>query len=535
MSRSLRPYQVTALSSVHEAWTIYRSTLLVLATGCGKTFTAASILRDRARHGRILWIAHRRELITQAKEALESVGLGCEIEMAQDWAKLHAHDLFGIGASCVIASVQTLTGARLRRFRQDSFATIVIDEAHHATAASYREITEQFPEAKILGLTATPDRGDGVGLKSVFDCVAFEYGIREAITEGFLAPIVQKRIECADLDISDVKTKAGDLAQGELERAMSTDAVLHQVAAPLVEHAGQRSTIVFTAGVEQAHALADVMAGYTEAKCAAIDGTTPDELRARYLGAFARGELQFLFNCAVLTEGFDAPRTACIAIARPTKSRALYTQMVGRGTRLFEGKKDCLVLDFVGNSGRHKLVNPLDILEGKPIPDDVREAAEKKTKAGMPSLEALEAAKQEAIARAEKAERERLRKAKLKADVAHRAQLVDPFGVTHEGDRSGPRASDGQVGALVKFGVTEEQAGNMSKREASKMIDELMTRSRRGLCSYKQARQMAKHGLRTDLTRAEAGAVMDGLSKNGWKPLPEHVARFGVRSHEAAE
>jgi superfamily II DNA or RNA helicase len=533
--RALRPYQETAVRSVHESWTVYRSSLLVLATGCGKTFTAASILAERAKLGRILWVAHRRELISQAREALESVGLVCEIEMAEEWAKLHAHDLFGAKTDVVIASVQTLQRARLKRFREDAFSTIVIDETHHATAKTYRDILDRFPAAHVLGLTATPDRGDGVGLGAIFDAVAYEYGIREAITEGYLAPITQKRIECADIDLRDVKTRAGDLAQDELARAMSVEAVQHQIAGPLVEHAGDRPTIVFTSSVEQAHALADILAGYTSARCAAIDGTTHDELRARYLGGFARGEIQFITNCAVLTEGFDAPRTSCIAIARPTKSRALYTQMIGRGTRLAPGKSDCLVLDFVGNSGRHKLVNPLDVLAGDPIPDDVREEAEKKTAKGMPSLEALEQAKQEAIERAERAERERLRKAKIKADVAHRAQIVDPFGVTNEGDRSGPRASDGQVSALMRFGLTEEQASSMSKREASKMVGEMIERSRRGLCSFKQARQMAKYGLRTDLTRAEASTVMDALAKNGWKPLPELVARFGARQTEAAE
>lgn len=529
MTRKLRPYQQIAVGAVHADLEVYRSTLLVLATGTGKTFTAASILTERARLGRILWIAHRTELIKQAAADLERGGLTAEIEQADQWATVHS--LFG-GAQCVVASVQTLQGSRMRRFKPDAFATIVIDEAHHAPAKSYREILAYFASAKVIGLTATPDRGDGVGLGAIFESVAYEYGIREAITEGFLCPIVQKRVECADLDLSDIKTVAGDLAQGELERALSTDAVLHQVAGPLVKEAGNRSTIVFTAGVEQAHALVDVMAGYTRARCAAIDGKTPDELRARYLAAFAAGELQFLFNCAVLTEGFDAPRTSCVAVARPTKSRALYTQCIGRGTRLFPGKQDCLVLDFVGNAGRHQLVNPLDVLAGKPMPEDVRRDAEELVAKGVPSEEALAKAEQEAIARAEREEQARLRAAKLRAEAAYRARIVDPFGVLEGVSSKGERATDKQMAVLASMGVTFPE--RPSKRQASAVIDNLAKRRRQGLCTYKQGKRLSEFNLSTDLTKAEASNAISAIIAAGWRATPEIRARYG-RQLEAAE
>jgi superfamily II DNA or RNA helicase len=522
-ARALRPYQELAVRNVGEAWSIHRSTLLVLATGLGKTFTAASILRERAKLGRILWIAHRRELISQAKDAIESIGVSCEIEMADSWASTEG-GLFG--QRCVIASVQTLQGKRLERWPADAFATIVIDEAHHATARSYRDILARFPEAKVLGLTATPDRGDKVGLGHVFEAVAFEYGIREGIKEGYLSPIVQKRIECADLDLSDIKTVAGDLAQGELERALTQDAVLHQIAGPLVRESGGRSTIIFTAGVDQAHAMVEVMGGYTSAPVAAIDGKTPDELRARHLNAFARGDLQFIFNCAVLTEGFDAPRTSCIAVARPTKSRALYTQMIGRGTRLFEGKSDCLVLDFVGNAGRHSLVSPLDVLAGKDIPDDVREAAERKAADGMPSEEALAEAEREAIERAEREEAKRRRAAKVRAATEYRAKIVDPFamvGLDGMGE-SGPRATEKQLSYLEKMGITLDKTP--SRNEASTLIDQWSARRRQGLCSYKQAKLLAKHGLPADLSFDAAREAIDAIAANGWRCPPELRARY---------
>lgn len=527
--RQLRPYQELSIRNVGEAWSIHRSALLVLATGCGKTFTAASILLDRVDAGRILWVAHRRELITQARDAIESVGIRCEIEMAQSWASVDG-GLFG--APCVIASVQTLQGGRLRRWDRDAFSTIVIDEAHHATARSYRDILDRFPEAKVLGLTATPDRGDGVAMGHVFEAVAHEYGIREAIQDGYLSPIVQKRVDCADLDLSDIKTVAGDLAQGELERALTQDAVLHQIAGPLVEEAGDRSTIVFTAGVDQAHALTDVMAGYTRARSAAIDGTTPDELRARFLDEFSRGELQFLFNCAVLTEGFDAPRTSCIAMARPTKSRALYTQCVGRGTRLYPGKEDCLVLDFAGNAGRHTLVTPIDILAGGPLPDDVREAAQRKTSEGMPSEEALAEAEREAMQRAERDEARRRREAKVKAEAEYRARLVDPFGMIGlESGGSGPRATPAQIGALERMGIKVEKMP--SRSEASKLLDEWgQARRARGLCTYKQAKLLARYGLPYNLTKKQASEAIDAIAGNGWRCPPGLAEQYAP---EAAE
>lgn len=532
--KTLRPYQAEACDAIMRDWETCRSTLLVLATGCGKTFTASEIIRRRHPAGRVLWLAHREELLTQGKEAIEAhTGLQCSIEKAEQRAVVHG--LWGAD-DVVVASVQTLQGARLKRFRRDHFATIVVDEAHHAPARSYRSILDHFAEAKVLGLTATPDRGDKVGLYHVFDVVSYEFGIRAAIQQGYLCDIVQKRIECANLDLSDIKTVAGDLNQGELERAMRVDAVLHQVAGPLVREAGERPTIVFTVSVAQAHQLVDVMAGYTRQLVRAIDGTTVPELRRRYLDEFTSGEAQFLINCGVLTEGFDAPRTACVAVARPTKSRALYTQMLGRGTRLAPGKLDCLVLDFVGNSGKHKLVSPLDVLGGKELPDDVKKAAEEKAADGMPSEEALAKAEQEAIERAERDEARRRREAKVKAEVAYRAQLVDPFAMFDVGKgEGGPRATDAQLAALERAKIPLDYVP--SRGEASAMIERLKQRRDKGLATYKQAKALVQRGLPGDaMTFVEASRALDAIAKNGWK-VPDVVADYCHAKYpsEAAE
>lgn len=545
----MRPYQREAREAVYAAWQDYRSTLLVLPTGTGKTYTAGEILRERAQHGRILWLAHRSELLDQASQTLDQrIGLACELEKAEARASTYG-GLFG--SSVVVASVQTLRGKRLARWPRNAFATIVVDEAHHAAARGYREILGHFNDAKVLGLTATPDRGDGVGLGAIFDSVAYEYDIRRAIREGFLKPIVQKTVECADLDISDVKTVAGDLAQGELEKRLQLDAVLHQIAAPLVREAGDRPTIVFTAGVAQAHALVDVLAGYVGVGSAqAIDGSTPTEIRAERIAGFKAGDIQFLVNCAVLTEGFDAPETACVAMARPTKSRALYAQCLGRGLRVpsavIEGVDEpearreaiaasrypeCLVLDFSGNAGRHRLVTPLDVLAGRPLPEDVEKRAKELADKGKPSDEALAQAEAEAIERERKAEERRRREAKIAAEVAYRAKKIDPFGIC--GDDRGPRATPGQMEYLRSLGVDVEKHVP-SRNEATKLIDTIKDRRRKGMCTYKQAKLLSKHGLSPDLSFEAAKEAIDAIAGNRWR-CPEWVRAKYSEVPEAAE
>jgi superfamily II DNA or RNA helicase len=516
---TLRPYQEEAVAAVHERWNDGdRATLLAMATGTGKTYTGCRIVADREAAGRTLWLAHRTELIDQAAETLrDRLGLDCNVEKADLIAPRHP-DLWG-AHPVVVGSVQTLKGPRLKEWPPDAFAMIVVDEAHHAPAKTYRAILNRFSDAKVLGLTATPDRGDTIGLWNVFDSAAFEYPIRRGIQEGYLCDILQKQVVCADLDLSDIKTVAGDLAQGDLEAALIVDGVLHQIAAPLIELAGDRQTLVFTAGVSQAHALADVIAGYLDdaTRVAALDGSTPAEERARLIAGFRDGSIQYLINCAVLTEGFDAPETSCIAIARPTKSRSLYAQMIGRGTRIAEGKADCLVLDFVGNAGRHKLVCPLDVLAGKPIPPDIEREALDLIAEGKPTEEALREAEERALERARVAAERRARAAKVRADVAFQARSIDPFDILGvEPCDYGPPASEKQITYLRNLGV-DVSGREWGKFEASRMIDKLAKRRGKGLCTYKQARLLAKHGLPTEVSFEAAKQWIDTVANHGWR------------------
>lgn len=532
---NLRPYQVEAIASIEMEWRTLRSTLLVLATGLGKTRTAAEVARRCRPQGRILWLAHREELLTQAADAMQAhAGLSTELERAE--SKAVVHELMG-GADVVVASVATMHAARLRRWPKDAFGTIIVDEAHHATARGYRGVLEYFSSAKVLGLTATPDRSDKVGLRNVFESCAFSFGIREGIDGGYLSPIRARKVMCGDLDLSAVKTSAGDLSAGDLERAMKVEGVIHQIASPLVELAGTRQTIAFCPTVAIAEELARVLAGYVGAdRVATISGGTDRETRRRILDAYTRGNVQFITNCAVLTEGFDAPATSCVAMCRPTKSRSLYTQCVGRGLRLAPGKIDCLLLDFIAKNRDPDLIGPVDVLAGEDLPPEARELAERKLTTGGAAAEltdVIEAAREEEAKREAQRERQR-RAAKLRIVAPWAVRDMEVFASHAElveyADGAVKRAAPWQKEATDKQRALLEQYGialppKTSAVSASSVIDEAM---RRGLATIKQARTIARAGLVPGgLTKREASQIIDTLANNGWRPTPELLARYG--------
>lgn len=408
----LRPYQVDALAAVGEAFASgLRSVLVVVATGLGKTVTFAALAREEARAGgRVLILAHRTELLAQAQDKLHRAGVASQLE--QGGAR--AGD-----APIVTASVQTLHGRRLLRWPAEHFTLVIIDEAHRATAASYRAIIDHFANARVLGVTATPDRGDGEALIGVFQRCVYRYDLRDAIRDKWLAPIRAKRITVDSVDIANVKTLGGDLEPAALALVMSNEAALHGVAKPLIAEAGDRQTIVFSASVDHAHRLAEVANHYRPGWARAIDGTTSPAVRKQLLDDFAGARFGALINCGLFTEGFDEPSVSCIAVARPTKSRALYTQMIGRGTRLADGKQDCLVLDFVGNSGRHRLIGPIDALAGRVVDDHERVAGAKVLAADSVQLDAVAEMEQMAQASANAAVSD--------AVVKYEAEYLDPF------------------------------------------------------------------------------------------------------------
>ena len=534
--RPLRPYQVEACAAIDDEWTRHRSTLLVAATGTGKTRMGSEIIARSASRGRVLWLAHRSELLDQAQQAIaENTGLRVGREQASSRASVRA--LWGTDDQVIVASIQTMHGERLRRyFRPDDFATIIVDEAHRTAAKSYRDVIAYFASARVLGVTATPDRGDEYSLGSVYDSVAYQYDILQGIADGFLCDIQSREIVVADLDITKVKVTAStqggrDLSDSELGKLVNTSANLHAIAYPLSVEAGERPTIVFMPSVESTHHFADVLRGYVGGKnVRAIDGTTAKLERDGAIKAYRDGHVQFLVNCAVLTEGFDAPATSCIAIARPTKSRALYAQMIGRGTRIAPGKTDCLVLDFVPmQAGRHKLMTPIDVLGGKAIDDDVASEARKLSHDGMPSTEALAEAEKRKAERQEAARlREEARKAALRVQSQYQRRDIDPFGAVRPSDLNGPAMSSHTASYLQSMRI--QLPDHTPESAARRILERERSRRRAGLATYGQAKWLAKNGLSLDIPIRECSAIMDAVKLDGWRISDSIRAKWGVQN-----
>src|SRR5512145_3274255 len=337
-----RPYQYEAVAALLAATArgIHRP-LLVLPTGTGKTIVFALLVQRR--RGRSLILAHRDELIQQAVDKLDLVDPTLPLGVVQAARDEHT-------APTVVASVQTLSRRpRLTRLVPD-FQTIVIDEAHHAPAPTYRRILEYcrawHPDGPlVVGVTATPERGDHHSLRQVFDGIVYQKTLLEMMQAGYLVDLRAFQV-LLQADFNALRTQQGDFVKAELETLLLAANAPAQVLAAFQTHAADRKALLFTPTVALAYAMAETF-------CAA--GTTPLATRRAILHRLHTGATRVVANCAVLTEGFDEPSVDCIIIARPTQSAVLYQQMLGRGTRTYPGKTDCLVLDVVGVSTHHTL------------------------------------------------------------------------------------------------------------------------------------------------------------------------------------
>lgn len=485
------------------------------ATGTGKTVTFAELVRlvialtfPWSRTGRALIVAHRSELLDQAANKLRDVGVECSV----DQADRHGRARDGV----VVASVQTLRGARLQRYAPNAFDVIIIDEAHHAAAASYRAICEYFGTAKILGVTATPRRGDGKPLGDTFETVAFTYAMRTAMTQGYLSPLVARRVLVADLDLTEIRTRAGDFEADQLSAAMTTEKALLGVVKPVIDLGGERKGLVFGVDVAHAKALAAMLNRFKPGSALAIDGTAKAAERAAALALFRRGAIQYLCNCALYVEGFDEPDIALVVLARPTQSWTLFVQMLGRGTRLAPGKVDCLALDCVGNSARHRLIGPVDALAGFVVDERTRVEADKKLVEGALDLEKL-------LAHAEQeAEAQRSAEQRKVSDVAvseYRTRVVNLFVGDHlppfDPDCAAARrpATAEQLEAMDAAKLGRPPMG-MSEAEAAAILAGLERRIAAGLCTVGQARMLQRTRIETrTMTKARASTLIGKFMK----------------------
>lgn len=502
----LRPYQAARITQARELLGTNRSNLIVMATGTGKTRVFGEIAA--AWPGRVLVLAHRRELIAQAHARIR--------ELTGELVGIERADQRSHGERIVVASKDTLHPERLSTtFRRDAFSLVIIDEAHHAVAKTYMAICDYFSGAKILGVTATPDRQDEAALGRLFEAVCEPYDILDGINDGFLCPITGRLERLPSFDLKGLKPKGGDYRDGDLGAELArNDATLKAICEKTLEHAGERKSILFFPTVETAHLAAETFNTMKPGSARAVDGMTPDDERDRVVHAFRDRDLQILANCGVFTEGADFPLTALVGIARPTKSRALYAQMVGRGTRLAPGKTDCIVLDFIGASDVMGLMCPEDLLGGR-YDDEVIEEAKKRKEGG--AAERLAAA--DAVVRERRLEAARIAAAKAARTASG---TFDPFRALGIQQPSAAAArydaplSEKQTAMLKKAGF--EDPTKLSRQQASAIIGKLVARREKGLATLPQVRALSKRGVvATNATFARAREAMDHLAASSWR------------------
>ena len=536
----LRDYQIKAIAQTNEALETKASALLVMATGTGKTVVFTHLAA--ARKKRVLILAHRQELIEQAAEKVFMVtSERPAIEMAGTYSD--EHSAYGTN-KIVVASVQTMISGhaekkRMERFRPGDFDLVIVDEAHHATAASYKSIIQYFtqynPQCKVLGVTATPDRSDKTRLGDTFDGVSFIYDLDMAIKCGYLVPINQHIVDIESLSFNDCKTRGGDYVDSDIARVMTYEKTLHGVVSPSVEICQNKKTVVFAASVEHSERIAEIWNRHCPGAAKSISGKMPKEERKQLLKAFARGDFQVLTSCMVLIEGWDCPGLEAIVVARPTKSRALYAQMLGRGTRTLPGvvdepeyteeerkkaiaqsdKSEILILDFAGNSTKHKLVCSIDLLAGNASEKAIVRAKKAARKGGRTEQLVEEAEEKEQKLEITRSERLRRtlenRRSLIVAKAEWRTSAIDPFALgVNRPHRDRPFAGDRQVSekmraVLVNNGMNPDE---LSFAAAGTVIREINMRRERGLCTFKQASWLKKYGLDANVSRDEASRVL---------------------------
>lgn len=516
----LRPYQQEAREAIFEQWDGgVLKTLLVLPTGCGKTIVFAKVTEDCVRRGdRVLILAHRGELLEQAADKIrQSTGLGCAVEKAEETC-------MGSWFRVVVGSVQTMMREkRLGQFPEDYFQTIIIDEAHHCISDSYQKVLNHFSSAKILGVTATPDRGDMRNLGSYFESLSYEYTLPKAIKEGYLSPIKALTIPLK-IDMTGVGVQAGDFKASDISTAL--DPYLQGIAQEMEKYCKDKKTVVFLPLVKTSQKFRDLLNAHGF-RAAEVNGDSQD--RSEVLEAFDRGEYNVLCNSMLLTEGWDCPSVDCVVVLRPTKVRSLYCQMVGRGTRLSPGKDHLLLLDFLWHTERHELCHPASLIcQDEEVAKKMTEHIEQ---AGCPVdiEEAEKTAAEDVVAQREEALAKQLEEMKRR-----KKKLVDPLQfemsiqaedlsgyVPAFGWEMGP-PSEKQKATLEKLGILPDQIENAGK--AAKILDRLDKRKEEGLTTPKQIRFLEGRGFQHVGTWQfeTARKLIDRIAANGWR-IPQGI------------
>lgn len=511
----LRPYQQEAKEKIFEAWESVDRTLLVLPTGCGKTIVFAKVTEECVRRGgRVLILAHRGELLEQASDKIaKATGLGCAVEKAEE-------SCLGSWYRVTVGSVQSLQREkRLSKFDPEYFNTIIIDEAHHCLSDGYQMVLSHFPQAKVLGVTATPDRGDMRNLGQYFESLAYEYTLPRAIREGYLSPIKALTIPLK-MDLTGVALQSGDFKAGDIATAL--DPYLYQIADEMAKYCQDRKTVVFLPLIKTSQKFREILEekGF---RAAEVNGNSQD--RAEILEAFDRGEYQVLCNSMLLTEGWDCPSVDCIIVLRPTKVRSLYCQMVGRGTRLSPGKDHLLLLDFLWHTERHELCHPATLIcESEEVAKKMTENLEEAAGCMMDLEEAEKQAAEDVVSQREEALAKKLAEMKrrkralvdpLQFEMSIQAEDLSGY-VPSFGWEMGP-PSESQKKELETRGIMPDEIDNAGK--ASMLLDRLHKRQTEGLTTPKQIRFLESRGFQHVGTWQfdTAKNLIDRIAANGWR------------------
>lgn len=508
----LRPYQIEAVEAVFKDWKTYKATLLIQATGTGKTIVFSEITKQLVEDGKnVLIIAHRDELIVQAKEKLKNYcGLEAEIEQAEKHATNH---------NVVISSVQTMS-RRLNQFDRNTFDFIIIDEAHHTPGNTYQKIINYFDKAKILGVTATAMREDKKKLSDTFDNICFEYSILDAINDGYLCPIVPKIIDLK-INLKDVKTRRRrDYRECDVSKALKP--YLESIADILMDECKGRKTVVFLPLIDTSKHFTKML-NDRGIRAVEINGLSKD--RSEILREFEEGKIDVLCNSMLLTEGWDCPAVDQIVNLRATKSKTLYTQIIGRGTRLFKDKKELIILDFLWQTEKYDLCKPASLIaENENELKLIDELA--MTSSGKKNLVDL---KEQAKKKIEE---------KLASELAkcsnYKSTGIDPneyclaldevslvqFEPVFKWQKETP--TDKQLSLLSNRGFNVTKIKN--KGHAAQLIDLLVQRGMASLATVKQVMLLSRYHIKNikNLTIKEASTMIGKIADNGWKLPSEY-------------
>lgn len=488
----LRPYQEEAVDAIFGHWNEWRRELLVLPTGCGKTVVFNTVAHDQPDN--VLILAHRDELIEQARDKYFRMfgTLPGKIKASETNIQ-----------RVTVGSVQTMA----RRDYTNLFQTVIVDEAHHTVSDSYLSVLGQFPEARVLGVTATPDRGDKKSLARFYEGIAYEYSLKQAVSDGYLCNIAARTVPL-EIDMSNVKVTCGDFQVDSV--AETLEPYLPKIAEAINQYASARKTVVFCPLISIAQELAGMIPGARE-----VNGQSPD--RKETLEWFDQaGPGSVLCNAMLLTEGWDCPSVDCVVVLRPTKIRSLYAQMIGRGTRLSPGKENLLILDFLWLCKKHNLCKPAHLVS------DNAEDTEKVTRA----TEEEEIDLFDAITDAEEQRRTALAEA-LAAQQRKKNKLLNPldmFVIMEDLELADyeplfaweeKEATEAQVAALNRFGVDAE---GLNRGYACKIMDKLVKRAMEHKATIKQVQALRRFGYEPlDWTIDQASAKLNQLAAVGWK------------------